>query len=308
MAELVNTLTWSVSRAETLEYCPRKYFLSYYEAWGGWNSDAAPRKKLAYFLKKRETSETWIGTVVHRAIRFSIQNIHTIDKEFVFQKLRERFDFDYNLSLRKEFLKKPKTFGLYEHYKGLHLDLQELSEKGVKLAEKFFSSSFFQDLERAVRNNKVVYLDSDNIREMQFQYGSQTVYAIPDVCFQKEDGEFVLIDWKTGKVREGEELTPQVKMYVLRLMIEKGVSLKDNAVTGFNYYLAEGSASGRKVTEEDIESVKNMITDSHKRMTELLINVKANIPKDETFFPKTTSVNKCKSCSFQEICETQQLF
>jgi hypothetical protein len=36
MADLINTLNYSVSREETLRYCARKYYISYNASWNGW--------------------------------------------------------------------------------------------------------------------------------------------------------------------------------------------------------------------------------------------------------------------------------
>jgi hypothetical protein len=82
-APFKNDFSWSASRADTFDYCLRKYYFSYYESWEGWERNAPERKKKAYFLKKRKTVDTWIGDVLHRAIRYSIENKGSLDTKFV---------------------------------------------------------------------------------------------------------------------------------------------------------------------------------------------------------------------------------
>ncbi|MEZ5980259.1 MAG: hypothetical protein R3F34_18885 [Planctomycetota bacterium] len=58
---LVHELSWSVSRDGMLSECARRYYLTYYLAWKGWEWRAPEERKRAYALKKLERLPTWAG-------------------------------------------------------------------------------------------------------------------------------------------------------------------------------------------------------------------------------------------------------
>ena len=51
MTELTNEFSWSKSRDEIFQTCPRQYYFNYYGYWGGWQKDAPERIRQIYLLK-----------------------------------------------------------------------------------------------------------------------------------------------------------------------------------------------------------------------------------------------------------------
>ena len=53
--------SWSHSRRETFQECPRKYYYQYYASHNGWEADAPETARLAYRLKNLTTLPEEIG-------------------------------------------------------------------------------------------------------------------------------------------------------------------------------------------------------------------------------------------------------
>ena len=302
MAVITNNLSWSISRSELFNFCKRKYYFTYYESWGGWFSNADPRKQLAYFLKNRQQAAPWVGDVVHKAIKFTIQNFEKADEHYIKENLVKRLKYDYQTSLQyTKKTAKAKDLWLFEHYKGSSLDLEHYIEKAVLCVSNFFNSFLLDEIKCAAENKQVIYLDESDINKMLFQMGDIPTFAIPDLCFRREDGSVVIIDWKTGKSKE-EELTPQLKLYASRLGIIDQISASEEVIEAYAYYLAEDELIGRQVTNEDIAEIEQTAADSFNGMKAMLKDVKNNVPDAEEKFEKSISEKKCEACVFKEIC------
>ena len=302
MTSFTNKLSWSISRAETFDYCKRKYYLSYYEYWDGWNAKASDRKKLIYFLKQKSFVINWVGKVVHNAIKYAIQQGVHVDKDFVAVSLRKRLQADFDKSMQFTLANaKPKDPWLYEHYRQWPVDFPRELELADAYLQSFFKGQYYEEIVAARMRGDLVYLDEDDIEKMLFQMGTIPVYAIPDLCFRREDGSYVLLDWKTGK-KKGEELSPQLKLYGVRLDTVDGIRLTDTKVEAASVFLASGETVGRALTMEDLEYMQDFAVQSFEHMKTNLIDVKNNVPLPEGEFPMTESIAKCAYCVFQEIC------
>lgn len=302
MADLINTLNYSVSREETLRYCARKYYISYYESWNGWLATASERAKLAYFLKKRDTEAIWIGHHIHSAIKSIIQNIDKSEKDYAIEILKNKLSEEFNRSLNRTRTNgKVKDLWLYEHYKGEVLNYQRIEERAVHLLTNFFESHIYKALKEKYGAYKILYLDSDDFEQMKFDFNGIPLFAIPDLCYQKEDGSVALWDWKTGKSGD-EDLSKQIKTYALRLMISNHIDPSVTKVEGYSYFLDDLTMSGNIINMEDIESITTSIAKGFNDMQDLLEDIPSNTPKHEDYFPKTQHTNKCKGCVFNEMC------
>jgi CRISPR/Cas system-associated exonuclease Cas4 (RecB family) len=302
MADFINSFSWSISRSEMFDYCKRKYYLNYYDSWGGWEWNATARRRLIYFLKNRQFAGMWVGDVVHKAIKYAIENRFTVDEARVVDALTRRLEKDFQTS--SAFTKstaKPKDLWLFEHYKKLDIDLAALTEKAITCIRSFFRSDPYREL-MEIENKDILYLDSGNINEMQFDLDNTVVYAIPDLCYRNKDGHFVLIDWKTGRAPDT-ELTPQLKLYALRLSLTDQLHPDDKEIFAYSIYLQDGSQKGRKINEGDLDLIRAKATASVAEMKDALRDAVNNVPKDVAVFPKTDHTKKCLSCVYREVCE-----
>lgn len=302
MADFVNNFSWSISRSDMFDYCKRKYYLNYYDSWGGWDWNATPRRRLIYFLKNRQFAEMWVGDVVHKAIKYTIENKTKVDEDRITDIIRRRLDKDFQISAA--FTKntaKPKDFWLFEHYKQLDIDLGALIEKAILCIRNFFRSDPYREI-MEIDNKDIIYLDSGNIDEMQFELDGTVVYAIPDLCYKNKDEHIVLIDWKTGRAPDT-ELTPQLKLYSLRLSLFDQLHPDEKEIYAYSVYLQDGTQKGRRIQRADLDMIRVKANASMSEMKAVLKDIDNNVPKDVNLFPKTDHTKKCLSCVYQEVCE-----
>ena len=65
MTEFRNDFSWSKSRDEVFQTCPRQYYFNYYGYWGGWEESAPERTRQIYVIKKLKNRFMWAGEKVH---------------------------------------------------------------------------------------------------------------------------------------------------------------------------------------------------------------------------------------------------
>jgi len=69
MPELKSELSWSISRANLLRDCARRYYYHYYLSWEGWKPEGPPARRKAYTLKLMLNLDMLAGQIVHEVIR-----------------------------------------------------------------------------------------------------------------------------------------------------------------------------------------------------------------------------------------------
>lgn len=300
MATFKNEFSWSLSRNELFHYCPRKYFYNYYEYWDGWLWNASPLKKKIYQLKKMSALDMWLGDVVHRCIKYSILHKNK-EAPYLLESLQKRLAHDLAISYQNaQGPINPKSLLLIEHYKGLPIDKDYWFEKGATLLTTYFQSKWYEIL-KSIPANQFIYVDADDIKSMQFDVHGLKVYAIPDLCFYDQEGQLILIDWKTGRERHT-ELSAQLKIYALRLQLVDGIDTKTTNIQAYTHYIQTGTDVGRNIAASDIDEAYAIIDAGKQQMLALLENEAENKPKPMDCFEKTDDTSKCELCPFQEIC------
>src|SRR5438046_1824590 len=69
MADLVNRLSWSNTRAASLSKCPREFYWRAYGSWGGWDrSKASAESWQAYVFNKMKNLPMLVGELIHHII------------------------------------------------------------------------------------------------------------------------------------------------------------------------------------------------------------------------------------------------
>ena len=75
MGEFRNEFSWSITRDEVFQTCPRQYYFNYYGYWGGWEKDAPDRTRRIYVLKNLKNRYMWAGEKVHGCIKHTLRNL-----------------------------------------------------------------------------------------------------------------------------------------------------------------------------------------------------------------------------------------
>jgi CRISPR/Cas system-associated exonuclease Cas4 (RecB family) len=124
------------------------------------------------------------------------------------------------------------------------------------------------------------------------------VFAIPDFAYVDADGSPVVVDWKTGKAREGYD--EQVLGYAL--YVSQRYRLPMEKVRASLVYLNDGVEHQVQVDADAVEGFKSRFAQSVARMRELLADPASNTPKDESAFPQTENLSSCTRCAFRRPC------
>jgi hypothetical protein len=300
-----NDFSWSKSRHEKLQECLRSYYFYYYRSWGGWEAAAPKEVRELYVLKKLGNRYAWAGSVVHDAIKAALLDWRaglTVDPEKVEARAHKLMRDDFRYSSGKGYWtqKYRKTFsGLVEHeYEEPVTDeAWKQNWETVRSALSWFFSSRWPALARGLKPAQWLEVDA-GAEYSTFTLDGVKVFAIPDFAYLEEDGSPVVVDWKTGKARDGyDEQVLGYSLYVTqryRLPLEK--------VRASLVYLNDGVEHQVHVDRDAVEGFKVRFGESVARMRSLLADPASNTPKDESAFPRTEDPAVCARCAFRRPC------
>lgn len=303
---ITNDFSWSRSRHQKLEECLRAYHYHYYRSWGGWELDAAPDVRELYVLKKLNNRFTWSGAVVHDVIKRALIRIrHGRDVSAVREIDRAhrlmRHDWRFSWSREYWYQKYRKEFsGLAEHEYAVQVAPEEWKQnwEAAKKALEWFFQSRWIPLARSLRREQWLEVDQDDFERATFAFEGVKVYAMPDFAYRELDGTPVVVDWKTGKVREG--YGEQVLGYALYMSAQHHVPVE--RVRASLVYLNEGLEETVRVDAASVEAFKARFRQSVASMRELLSVPAANMPKEMAAFAQTAELERCQHCVFRRPC------
>ena len=230
----------------SLQECLRAYYLYYYRSWGGWEAGAPKEVRELYVLKKLGNRFTWAGSVVHERHQGRAAG-HAggarggagegggagAQADAGRLPLLERKGY-WTQKYRKPFS------GLVEH------------EYDEPVADEAWKQNWETVRRRSHGSSVAVagagpglkpaqWLEVDaGVEFSTFMLDGVKVFAIPDFAYVDADGSPVVVDWKTGKVREGYD--EQVLGYAL--YVSQRYRLPMEKVRASLVYLNEGWSTG----------------------------------------------------------------
>jgi CRISPR/Cas system-associated exonuclease Cas4 (RecB family) len=300
-----NDFSWSKSRHEKLQECPRAYYFYYYRSWGGWESGAPAETRELYVLKKLSNRYAWAGSVVHDAIKDALLAWRAglpVEAAKVEGRALELMRKDFRHSREKAYRtqKYRKTFsGLVEHEydEPVTDEAWKQNAETVRSALAWFFHSRWPALARGLKPGQWLEVDA-GAEFSTFTMDGVKVFAIPDFAYVEEDGSPVVVDWKTGKAREGYD--EQVLGYAL--YVSQRYRLPMEKVRASLVYLNDGVEHQVQVDRDAVEGFKARFAQSVARMRELLADPATNTPRDESAFPRTEDLSACTRCAFRRPC------
>ncbi|HEX8820026.1 MAG TPA: PD-(D/E)XK nuclease family protein [Archangium sp.] len=300
-----NDFSWSKSRHEKFQECLRSYYFFYYRSWGGWEASAPKEVRELYVLKKLGNRYAWAGSVVHDAIKDALLDWRagrTVDPAKVEERAHRLMREDFRHSSSKGYWtqKYRKTFsGLVEHEYGESVpdDAWKQNWETVRSALGWFFGSRWPELARGLKPAQWLEVDA-GADFSTFTLDGVKVFAIPDFAYREEDGTPVVVDWKTGKARDGYD--EQVLGYALYVTQRYGLPLEN--VRASLVYLNDGVEHAVHVDQDAVEGFKARFAGSVARMRELLSDPASNTPKDASAFPQTEDLTACVRCAFRRPC------
>ena len=301
---LTNDFSWSKSRDEKFRECKRAYYLHYYSSWGGWEPDASQETRRLYVLKKLSNRYNWAGSVVHDAIRHSLLAIRfgrSVDPARLIDGAHRLMRQDYLYSLQKRYWSEPyrrRFRGLVEHEYGEAIPPEEWKRnwQSAKAALEWFFQSRWLPLARALRPEQWLEVDCAAFERCNFTFEGVKVFAVPDFVYLGEDGAPVVVDWKTGAVRDG--YGDQVLGYALYVADRYGVAA-DSVKTSLVFLNAD-LERGVTVDGESLSIFLSRLRQSVQAMKRLVSD--ANSPRAQEEFPMTDDLTLCARCVFRRPC------
>ena len=298
--------SWSLTRHKVVLDCQRKYGYDYYVSHNGWlKYNVAPIAQHAYRLKKLQHLPMFFGKIVHELIEETIKEImytHTLPSaNSLVERARKMLNDAYITSKYQydTWAAKPNKHNMFFdiYYHG-ELDKEAVSIYQGRLAsifENFLNSHTVQEL-----MTKGQQLDIK--QPEQFRYimiDDVKVFLVMDLLYQDvETGQWVIVDWKTGKSSEADR--QQLALYAYYLQEKMDVPLEDILVR--NEYLLANNHVETTLELFDIENLLYIFSQSTQYMKQFQADVLTNEPYELEAFARTEFVEKCDKCNYKEIC------
>lgn len=312
MARLENNFTWSASRAGTLRYCDRNYWLSYYGSWGGWEFGSDPEVRLAYTLKNLHNRWTWAGTVVHEAIESVLRRLQgsaeggdllfaapTFDVDEEVTKITTRMREDWRTSRGAGYRNRPKkVFGLMEHEYEDDVpdsDWKKMNNRATKAIGDFLQSDLFAEIKDS---DPKTWLPIEKLD--QFDFEGTPIWAVLDFGWTKPDGSVEIYDWKTGEMKQ-DAYRMQLGTYALYMGASRDLGPAD-VRTRLVFLGDEMQILDIPVSDKDLAWTRSQIRESIASMRGRLEDPATNVARKEDF-PKTEDLSKCRGCKFRRLCD-----
>jgi CRISPR/Cas system-associated exonuclease Cas4 (RecB family) len=302
MAEVLkNDFKWSVSRDRTFRECPRQYWFNHYGFWGGWEPDEDQRTREIYTLKQLRTRPVWVGDVVHRCIKQSLQNVSrgiaVLPVDRIFAITRDLMRWEFRESRDGLYRQDPRSaYALFEHEYRVHvtdaewLDAAETVDRCLRV---FYDSPVWERLS-ATRPADFLEIESFS----RFALDNVEVVLKMD-CATRETDRVVVWEWKTGRrVRPDAQL--QLACYAFYVHQAYGIPISGVEMRRFE--LATGEVHTRTIAERELTETLAYVRGSIADMRSLLDDPDRNVAH-EGRFTKVSRREICSRCNFVRLCE-----
>lgn len=302
--ELINQFRWSKSRSSLFSGCKRKYYLRYYQHWGGWEKEAPESNRLAYRLGKMLSMPMLVGIAVHEVLARHFQAIRIgqfreLKAEQPVEKMREVWRNAKKELWRNNPKKYPPLFELYYQRVPPIEELQAYADKARQAISNLRQMPFYDTL-RTLKPDKFLWIDPAHEKFSEktcFEVPPFEAISAPDLVFREGD-RVVIMDWKTGKEGEGDRL----QMGAAALWARQQLQLEEGQLQAVLVYLKTSSTADFIMDEKITCQAERTILREMEAMSEYLKDPLRNIPLAKEEFPMHNNKKFCQYCEFQEIC------
>jgi len=309
MSDLRNEFSWSWSRHRTFEKCLRRYWLSHYGSWGGWEASAPDEVREAYIQKKLATRPQWVGTLVHEAAEYVLVEVRqgrNPEPRKVVEQFRRLARRQIEDSLQGRYRYFPKRYvGFVDHYYDQEVPevtwdatVQSVVEQ---VAGLFDNPVFLRLVEVPERIREVERLE-------QLRIGDVPVWVSLDVLVEDGRGGLVVVDWKTGRAHDPDAITGQLGVYgvyvlsrYLRVAPERRRKRDLDRVKTMYVNLRSGERAVYALTGAHVDEAIELIRASAARMR-ALVPVEGERPDPKDFPMLSEGDPACDTCSFRRTC------
>jgi hypothetical protein len=299
---LVNEFTWSKSRDKVFNTCLRMYYLNYYAYWGGWNKSASRKQQDLYTMKNLSTRPLLLGKRVHETIEWVIRRLMVYKSPVNIQDAlwKTHCDLltDWLSSMKHHYFTWPKeTQGLAEHYYGQELGI-DLFKEDCLHAEDCVSNLYDTKIYQMLLREPLTQVSIESRDSMLIS--DVYVWVQLDLIARFPSGNVEIIDWKTGRETESEDIKSQLAIYAL---YAKGRwETPTNSISVRIVNLLSGEEILLPVDINEMEEIQEYIRCSILKMKKMLEDPENNIALPEAYFPMTENTKTCNTCNFRGYC------
>ena len=301
MSALANEFSWSHSRHESFQTCLKRYYFSYYAAWGGWEEAAPVRVRELYGLKRLSHRFQWAGHHAHLAIEFLLKNARRDPTGSLaasaaprqLELMRHEFRDSRAGAYRIDPVRIP---GLFEHEYNLEIPSEEWKATVDRVStaiRNFLASDLWTEFQSLPDD---AFLSVE--RRAHFLLDGLKVFAVPDLVLRR-NGKVVIYDWKTGSSALSGHRT-QLGVYAL-LATDRWTSAPEE-IEAMAYNPVLDQRETFSFPADDLENVKEFIRDSADEMLFPLESPETNDAGNGDNFDCTESEEPCKTCPFLRAC------
>lgn len=312
MGQLKNTFSWSFSAAEDFEQCRRRRYWSKYGMWGGWARNASEEQQTAYRLCKMDNRWGLMGQAAENAIMWVLRQHQQgtpvdaktgwdrVARPFLTQKWKESSEGGWRSA--------PKRYCcLREHYYQTLEDENEAKRQIAAQVQNCIANFIDKVLPRigTIQPNQEFRIATPEAGGdvEHFFFEGVKIYSIPDYAYKIGD-EVHIHDWKAGKIKADQHRL-QLSLYALWAIVKYGASL--DSIFLYVEYLNEGQVLPFQITSEELEAVKERMSESVGEMSEYLEDCDRErnepLPKEE--WELTLDPANCTLCNFYELCRPE---
>jgi len=316
MAIFENEFSWSFSRHSLFQECSRAYIFSNYGTWGGWQGSADEQTRELYIQKKLTSRAMWTGTLVHDAAEEALRKLRErqdckldeLAKKFLIRARREIAESERGANRQS-----PSKFtGFREHYYDEELSqadwnetLEEIDRQIRGLAD---NESYKRIRSFCISEEDPNYLKGpDKILEIEelvkIDIDGVPVWVRLDALLKGLNGEFVVLDWKTGKAHVDDVIAAQLGVYGLYCVLHHGA--REDRIVAMHVNLRSNSWAPHPINAETMAGTRRLIRDSAERMLCVLKDRDKNIAEIDEFPPLPEGSARCNWCSFRRTCDRE---
>ena len=302
--QLVNELTWSVSRNKLFRSCERAYYYNYYASWGGWDRAADPHTRRIYILKQIKNMRMWAGEIVHDVIaealrRYAMKNTPIKTGELQ-ARARKKLRSGWVEAVNREWEQTPKKTNLHELYYGNGKSLPAEETERIKAhiyncLQTFAESDILKEMLAAT------YLSWKPIDSLDsFMLDDHLkVWCALDFAFVDPAGKLKVLDWKTGRERP-EDLSMQLSCYAQYVQEKWHTPVEQQRLMAV-FLPEDARLSEYEISGPELIEAKDKILSSAADMRAKLVNPEINEAREEDF-PCCGEEKICRQCNFRELC------